>query len=891
VIGTWLAGLARRRTGRLVAAAIGVLVAVALLAAIGSFLGASRATMTARAISRVAVDWQVQVAQGADQAAVEAAVAARPGTGATQRMEFATVPALTATTPAPGGGTSVQTTGSARVLGLPDGYRATFPGQLRTLVGADTGVLVAQQTAANLHVTVGDTVVVARPGLPDAAVRVDGVVELPQADTLFQTVGAPPGAQPTAPPDNVVLLPAIPWHDLFDPLAVERPDLLSTQVHVDRTATLPADPAAAYTAETGAARNTEAQLAGAGIVGDNLAATLDAARQDASYAQVLFLFLGLPGSALAGLLTAAVAGAGAHRRAREQALLRTRGATHRQALALAAGEALLVGLAGGLAGVGVAALLGRLLFGSAAFGATARAAAAWAGLAGIVGLVVAVATVVLPAERAWREGRVVAAGSVLPPARRPQWARWGLDLIALAVAVLIVWTTSRVGYTLVLAPEGVATISVDYWAFLGPALLWVGGGLLVWRLTDLLLRRGRRALTAGLRPLAGTLAPTVAAGLGRSRVLVTRGAVVLALAVAFAVSTATFDATYEQQALVDARLTNGADVTVAEPPGADVPPSAAQQFATVPGVRHVEPVLHRFGYVGTDLQDLYGVQPTTIVSGASLQDSWFTGGTAQGLMNTLAATPDGVLVSAETVTDYQLHPGDALVLRVQSSAQGTPVAATFHFVGVVNEFPTAPRDSFLVADADYLASVTGDPSVGYFLLDTGGRNPDPVAQQVAAVAGAGATVSPLSTAVATIGSSLTAVDLHGLSLLELGFSFVLGSAAGGLVLALGMTERRRTFAIVRALGATRRQTAAFVVGESVLVTVTGLLLGGLLGAGLARVLVSVLSGVFDPPPSSLAVPVGFLAGLAVAIIGSAAVASALVVRWASRAPIAALRES
>jgi putative ABC transport system permease protein len=347
-------------------------------------------------------------------------------------------------------------------------------------------------------------------------------------------------------------------------------------------------------------------------------------------------------------------------------------ATHRQALALAAGEALLVGLAGGLAGVGVAALLGRLLFGSAAFGATARAAAAWAGLAGIVGLVVAVGTVVLPAERAWREGRVVAAGSVLPPARRPQWARWGLDLIALAVAVLIVWTTSRVGYTLVLAPEGVATISVDYWAFLGPALLWVGGGLLVWRLTDLLLRRGRRALTAGLRPLAGTLAPTVAAGLGRSRVLVTRGAVVLALAVAFAVSTATFDATYEQQALVDARLTNGADVTVAEPPGADVPPSAAQQFATVPGVRHVEPVLHRFGYVGTDLQDLYGVQPTTIVSGASLQDSWFTGGTAQGLMNTLAATPDGVLVSAETVTDYQLHPGDALVLRVQSSGRRSP---------------------------------------------------------------------------------------------------------------------------------------------------------------------------------------------------------------------------
>ena len=41
------------------------------------------------------------------------------------------------------------------VLGLPDGYRTAFPGELRTLTGADEGVLLAQQTAANLHVAPG----------------------------------------------------------------------------------------------------------------------------------------------------------------------------------------------------------------------------------------------------------------------------------------------------------------------------------------------------------------------------------------------------------------------------------------------------------------------------------------------------------------------------------------------------------------------------------------------------------------------------------------------------------------------------------------------------------------------------------------------------------------
>jgi putative ABC transport system permease protein len=832
----------------------------------------------------------VQVAAGADPAHVASAVAAQPGTRVTDVVGFASVPGLAATTAAPGAPATTQTTGAAKVLGLPPRYRTDFPGQLRTLAGSDAGVLVAQQTAANLHVGVGDAVSVQRPGLPDATVTVQGVVDLPQADTLFQTVGAPAGAQPTAPPDNVLLLPAPLWHQDFDPLATGRPDLLSSQVHVGRDAPLPADPAAAYVTEGGTARNTDLVLAGAGTVGDNLAATLGAARQDALYAQILFLFLGLPGAVLAGLLTTAVAGAGRQRRQREQALLRSRGATHRQALTLAAAEATVIGVVGTVAGLGLAALLGRLAFGSPAFGSTPAAAAGWALIAAAVGFSVAVGTILLPAEHAWRAGRVVDVRA-LPPPQRPLWARLGLDLLALAGAAAIISATSRIGYSLVLAPEGVATISVDYWAFLGPALLWAGGGLLCWRLADLLLRRGRRPLTAALRPVAGPLAGVVAAGLGRSRALVARAAVVLALAVAFAVSTAVFNATYQQQALADARLTNGADVTVTEAPGAHVPPSAAAALAAVPGVRAVEPLQHRFAYVGADLQDLYGVRPDTVAAATSLQDSWFTGGTAAQLMATLASTPDGVLVSAETVTDYQLHLGDAVQLRVQTAAGGAPVTATFHFVGVANEFPTAPKDSFLVANAAYLTQVTGDDAVGAFLVDTGGQDTPTVTAALRQAAGPAATVTSLSAAVATIGSSLSSIDLHGLTVLELGFAFAFGAAAGGLVLAIGMAERRRSFAILRALGARPRQAAAFVVGEALVVVVLGLVLGAVLGGALARVLVAVLSGVFDPPPSALAVPWTYLAVLAAAVVGSIAVACALVLRWTRQASVTLLRES
>ena len=58
------------------------------------------------------------------------------------------------------------------------------------------------------------------------------------------------------------------------------------------------------------------------------------------------------------------------------------------------------------------------------------------------------------------------------------------------------WVTSRSGYKLVLAVEGVPTISVNYWAFLAPALAWLGGGLFVFRVACTVLDRGRRPLGA-----------------------------------------------------------------------------------------------------------------------------------------------------------------------------------------------------------------------------------------------------------------------------------------------------------------------------------------------------------------------------------------------------------
>ncbi|MDQ1751748.1 MAG: putative transport system permease protein, partial [Pseudonocardiales bacterium] len=358
--GTWLAGLLTRQPLRLLSSAVGIAVAVALLASLGSFLAQSKASMTDRAVRSVAVDWQVQVHSGADPATVLTALGAAKSVRATAVVDFAATSGMTATT-----GGSRQSTGAGVVLGLPDSYRSLFPGELRTLAGADAGVLLAQQTASNLHAAPGDKIVLGRAGLAPVMLTVTGVVDLPQADSLFQTVGAPVGSQPTAPPDNVLVLPQNSWHRYFDPLAGIRPDLIKTQIHVARDHHLPTDPAVAYTSVTAAAHNLEAATAGAAAVGNNLGAALGAARQDAAYAQVLFLFLGVPGAVLAALLTATIATAGSVRRRNEQALLRVRGASERQLARLVAVEAAVIAVIGCVLGLAGAAVVGYVAFSSA----------------------------------------------------------------------------------------------------------------------------------------------------------------------------------------------------------------------------------------------------------------------------------------------------------------------------------------------------------------------------------------------------------------------------------------------------------------------------------------------------------------------------------------------
>ena len=856
MIKNWMSGLVRARWPSLVAAVSGVAIAVALLALLGLFVAHSASTMTARGVSAVAPDWQVQLVGTTDEGSAQTAIQESTKGSVVQIVNYADIKGLSVNAQG-----SIQTTGVGKAVGLDGSYHGTFPKQFRLLAGSFDGPLLAQQTAANLHAAPGDQVTLDRLiGLPEI-ITIAGIVEMPSADQFFQIVGTTTQWAPTAPPDNIILLPREKWNALFADQLDSMPQTARRQLHVGIDhSLLPGDPVDAFVSATGMANNLSAKLAGEGIIANNLAARLDGVRLDALFAKMLFMFLGVPGAIVAVLLTMLIVLSGANRRRHDIALLQLRGASMAQTITLVGLEAGLVGLIGSLFGILVAWVTAHSFMPLP----TGTAEVIWFVLAAVSGVLASLLIFLLPSWATLHRnvGQNLTAVD-LYSTTQPAWQRLWLDVILLIIAAIIFWQSAATGYSVVTAPEGVATATIDYKAYLAPGLMWIGLALLLMRLWTSFMMHGKSVLRLFLAPVALGFSSIVTASLSRERLRITKGVVLVALAFSFASSTAIFNTTYEAQTNVDAELTNGADVavtgTVLEPASA-----AIAKIQSVNGVTWAEPLQHRFAYVGTDLQDIYGINPATIGNATTISNAYFANNDAAATLAKLQSTPNGVLVSDETVTDFQLKLGDTLNIRLQSAKDNSYHIVPFIFIGVVREFPTAPTDSFLVANASYIAQTTDNAAAETVLVRTP-LPPAELAKSIREALGNQSTLKVTDTSEAShrIGSSLVAVDLKSLTGLELAFALPIIAGALGLVFALGLEERRRNFAILLALGANARHLGAFLWSEAMIVYVIGMFSGLAIGTCLAWVLVKMMTHVFDPPPEVLYIPWGYLGLLAV----------------------------
>jgi putative ABC transport system permease protein len=467
---------------------------------------------------------------------------------------------------------------------------------------------------------------------------------------------------------------------------------------------------------------------------------------------------------------------------------------------------------------------------------------------------------------------------------KPLWQKLYLDLLCLAISVAVYALTASTGFSAVVNPDSNPTLSLSVYMFFAPALLWIGATLLLVRLRGRgLAWLARRA--AGRRP--DSQGGFLLASAGRRGQAINRGLVVVGLLLAFGVNLSVFTATYNQQSNVDAQLTLGADVAVTTPPGAVAKADLSRQIAGVPGVKATTALDHSYAYVGPDLQDTYGIDAATFTKATTLRDSYFIGDTAASAIARLRSTPDGILVSRETIKDYSLNRGDLLKLRVLDRATGRFRVVPFHVAGIVQEFPSAPKDSFMVTNLAYLQQASHGSGPNVVFAKSG--DPAATARRVAtATAASGSIVKDIREQTQETSSSITTVDLSGISRIEQAFALILAAAAMGLFVALGVAERRQEFATMAALGAPLRQIGAFLWSEAALVLAAGLALAAGLGLLLSEMLVAMLQHVFDPPPDALAIPWAFLGGLSGAAILGALVATGLAARGLRRLPLGSI---
>ncbi|MCX4627176.1 FtsX-like permease family protein [Streptomyces sp. NBC_01443] len=536
-------------------------------------------------------------------------------------------------------------------------------------------------------------------------------------------------------------------------------------------------------------------------------------------------------------------------RYRELALLRAIAATPKQLRRMIGREALVVGLAAGVAGALAGLPLAAWLHGR--FIASGVVPANLERTAGIFPMFAAVGASLLGAWAAARiTGRRIARirpAEALAEAAlergRPAWIRIATGVLLLAGGVVLIAVLS------VLRTEPASTPVT----FLAVVVLAGAVSLL-----GPLLVRGASALLAGPLRLAGAGGHLATANLRGNATRMASAVTPLALLIGMTCTVLFITPTLGNAARAQTREGVRAGwVLAAQGPG--VPGAAAERIRRTPGVTAATEIVHTSVRVGLTKYGAQGVTP------AGLTRTWDPGVTSGSL--------DGfgeksVAVSELAADQLGLKPGSPLKLAL---GDGTPVTLTVSAVyarGLGFGDLTLPHDLVAAHVDNPLASsvlVAAEPGTGR----------EQLAAAVREFPGVGVLSARDADAVRAEQQQAGAE----INLLAMGLVLAFTAIAVVNTLAMSTAERLREFAMLRLAGAKRRQVLRMLRTEALAV----LLIGAVLGSGISLAVLTAFSVGMTGAAAPAVLPVVYVGVLGVAGL-LALVATALPGRVALRVP-------
>lgn len=694
------------------------------------------------------------------------------------------------------------------------------------------------------------------------------------------------------------------------------------QIHVkvDRSL-LPANPTLADLHAESLRRSVERQFSGQLKAVNNLSVAFKNAAKDVFSAKILFIFLGLPGVALAAYLAKFAAELFADTQRREFSLLRTRGATPSQIGLIIAFTSIFLAIGGSFLGL----LFGLLTLiissvGQASSGLNPFVAGFDWGMfanssliAFLAGLVLTFFAAFVPSFSAMRREIMQERRVTRRIEAAPFWKRTYLDIILLLVAVVVLVVTQFSGGFRPPVNEA-ASVQLSFYIFIAPFFVWVGTILFTYRLVEYGLNRFAVHIAALFRRVFGEIGEVGGKSVARRAVRISAATSVIALTLSFGVSLALFQQTFATEKQLDAQYIVGSDIRFT--PALNSPQTA--DFAKelmLPGVQSVTAVARDpMALVGSEKNTIYGVDVASFRQTAYLPDSFFVDGSAQltldainqhtnkyapgsarEVLDALISTPNGVIISVEQAERYNIFVGDPVLLRLYNRVTNEYKDIQALTVGMFVYFPTSAYDSDFILNRDFMIQSSGNPAMDYFLLKTNG-SPATIKKISDELAIKYKNVMPVrisntETVVKAESSSLTSLNIGGLGRMELFYTLLVTSVGLAIFLLAMINERQREFGAMRALGANLGHLRRFLFIEAATIGGLSLIIGSLVGVGLAFMLVLLLGVIFTIPAHGLSVPTTelLLLGLLV-LVGMLASALISARRLATLKVVEALRE-